>query len=512
MKKTISIHIKGINFLIEEDAYEILQDYMKRLEAKLSSVNGKEEILEDIELRIVELFTNGLNTRKEVIEVKDVQETIETLGEPEQFIDEEETTNSTSEEKKETYNSENASYQRSEKRLYRDAERGALAGVCAGLASYLKMDIILVRILFILFTMAAGFGVPLYIILWIVLPTAHTHIDRLRMQGRPITVENVREEVEQAAERITRSSQKFTNNMERNNVIQNFFRAIGKIISKAFGVFLLVMGIVFSVGFFIAVFSHWGTTPVKTADGFLGLYDFGLLFFEDPEQLNFMWISGSILAIAGIIWLIASGTRLLFNLRYPWYKHLSRSMFFLGIIGVILAFYFGSTVAREYSMEKAIETEIASSSEPITIKTADDDYYINNYRHNGYNRRNGRNYWLLITKNGVEERGVRIYYEESPDSLYHIIEEKIASSRNDRDALRRAKNIQFKVAQNGTNYSIPNTFHFPLEDKIRNQRVHVYVQVPKGKSVKVNDDFKYPSGTEIDWEEEPRSESVVINL
>jgi phage shock protein PspC (stress-responsive transcriptional regulator) len=511
MKKTISIHIKGINFLIEEDAYELLKDYLKRLEEKLSSVNGKEEILEDIELRVVELFSNRLSTRKEVIEEIDVRETIETLGEPEQFL-EDETSENNSNEKSEPYNQENASYQSTEKRLYRNMENASIAGVCSGLAQYFKMDVVLVRILFVLFTLAAGFGVPLYIILWIVLPAANTHIDRLRMQGRPITVESVREEVEMAAQRMSSSSQKFASKIERDSVIQKTARTIGQIFSKILGGFLLFLGIVFSIGFFIVGVGQMGTTPVKTEDGYLGLYNFGLLFFEDPEQLNWLWISASIITVVVIIWLIASGTRLLFNLRFPWYKYLSRSVFFVAIVGVILAFYFGSMVAREYSMEKAIETVIASSSEPITIKTADDDYYINNYRHNGYNRRNGRNYWLLITKKGIEERGVRIYYEESPDSLYHIIEEKIASSRNDRDALRRAKNIQFKVVQNGTNYSIPNTFHFPLEDKIRNQRVHVYVQVPKGKSVKVNDDIKYPSGTEIDWEKEPRSESVVINL
>ncbi|MFA7275074.1 MAG: PspC domain-containing protein [Crocinitomicaceae bacterium] len=506
MKKTISIHIKGINFLIEEDAYEILKNYMARLAEKLSNTKGKEEIIEDIELRIVELFTASLSSRKEVIEEKEVNETISTLGEPEQFIDEE---SEGTEQKKESFNQENSSFEPSEKRLYRDMDRASIAGVCSGLALYLHMDLIIVRILFILFTMAAGFGVPLYIILWIVLPTANSHIDRLRMQGRPITVENVREEVEMAADRMSKSSKNFASKIQRENVIQRFFGTIGKIISKGIGGFLLFLGIIFSIAFFIVVIGHMGTTPVKTDEGFLGLYNFGLLFFEDPEQLNFLWLSAGIIAVAGIIWLIASGTRLLFNLRYPWYRYLSRSMLFIGIIGVVLAFYFGSILAREYTIEKSIETERVASTEPFEIETLDDDYSIHNYRHNGYNQRHGKNYWLLIKNDKIEERGIRIYYEVSPDSLYHILEERVASSRNDRDALFRAKNIQFKIKQNGTKYTIPNEYQFPVSDKIRNQHVQVYVLIPKGKSIKVNDEIRYPDGEEEDWNSEMDTTTVL---
>ena len=41
MKKTVSVNIKGINFLIEEDAYELLQDYMDRLAKTLNKSRSK---------------------------------------------------------------------------------------------------------------------------------------------------------------------------------------------------------------------------------------------------------------------------------------------------------------------------------------------------------------------------------------------------------------------------------------------------------------------------------------
>ncbi len=63
MKKTVSVNIKGMNFLIEEDAYELLQDYMNRLSHGLRNEKDSKDIIEDIELRIAELCTSRLNDK-----------------------------------------------------------------------------------------------------------------------------------------------------------------------------------------------------------------------------------------------------------------------------------------------------------------------------------------------------------------------------------------------------------------------------------------------------------------
>jgi phage shock protein C len=58
-----------------------------------------------------------------------------------------------------------------EKRLRRSKDK-MLAGVCAGLAEYFNIDPVLMRVAFALMGLFAGFGVPLYVILWIVMPEA----------------------------------------------------------------------------------------------------------------------------------------------------------------------------------------------------------------------------------------------------------------------------------------------------------------------------------------------------
>lgn len=77
------------------------------------------------------------------------------------------------------------------KKMYRDPDRKVLGGVCGGVASYLNIDILAVRILFVLLIIVGGLGIFLYIILWLILPEARTLTDRMQMQGEPVTLSNI---------------------------------------------------------------------------------------------------------------------------------------------------------------------------------------------------------------------------------------------------------------------------------------------------------------------------------
>ena len=119
MKKTVSVNIKGLNFLIEEDAYELLQDYLDRLAIQLQNDEGKLEIIEDVELRIAELCNVRLNDSKTVIEFVDIQDVIATLGNPEDYTDNEEMEDSNSYQDREKKSTE--------KRLFRDTDNATIA-------------------------------------------------------------------------------------------------------------------------------------------------------------------------------------------------------------------------------------------------------------------------------------------------------------------------------------------------------------------------------------------------
>lgn len=55
-------------------------------------------------------------------------------------------------------------------RLSRNPQNAILGGVCSGLGDYLGIDPVIVRIFFIIFALASGVGVLVYVLLWIILP------------------------------------------------------------------------------------------------------------------------------------------------------------------------------------------------------------------------------------------------------------------------------------------------------------------------------------------------------
>lgn len=56
------------------------------------------------------------------------------------------------------------------KRLYKSRTERKLCGVCGGLAEYFNLDPTLIRLLWILFSLAGGAGLLVYIIAALIMP------------------------------------------------------------------------------------------------------------------------------------------------------------------------------------------------------------------------------------------------------------------------------------------------------------------------------------------------------
>ncbi|MGM0408916.1 MAG: PspC domain-containing protein [Bacteroidota bacterium] len=199
MKTTITINLGGLVFHIDDDAYEMLNTYLIAIEKQFASEDERNDIMTDIETRLAELFTEFLDGKRDVIMKDDVSKVIEILGQPEDFIEEEPTTEQ-SKKKSTTY--------QATKRLYRDPDNRFLGGVCGGLGAYFNIDPIVFRILFILIFFGMGSGLIIYIILWIAMPEATTTAQKLEMRGEPVTVENIKKAVREEFENV-RKNMKF---------------------------------------------------------------------------------------------------------------------------------------------------------------------------------------------------------------------------------------------------------------------------------------------------------------
>ena len=164
MKKTLTINLGGFIFHIDEDAFNQLDLYLGTLRNQFSRTSGGDEIIADVETRMAELFRERNGETKEVINTLDVEAVISILGKPEDYLQEEDYAHA---------GAHYDQYQPYSKKIHRDVDNRIIGGVAAGLAAYLNIDSIWTRLLFIalLFT---GFGLLLYVILWIVVPSART--------------------------------------------------------------------------------------------------------------------------------------------------------------------------------------------------------------------------------------------------------------------------------------------------------------------------------------------------
>lgn len=235
MNKTVNINLAGTFFHIDENAFERLNRYLDSVRKSLSNDAGADEIMKDIEARIAELFSEKINNSNQVVTLREVEEVIAVMGQPEDYsVDEEIFDDQPKQEKQ----------QKSPKQLFRDPDDKYISGVSSGLGHYLGIDAVWVRLLWILLSVfSSGTFILIYIVLWIIVPEASSVADKLKMKGQPVNVSNiekkVKEEFNNVADRVKNADLgKIKTGSE------TFFSAIGKVITVLFQIFVKFIGVI----------------------------------------------------------------------------------------------------------------------------------------------------------------------------------------------------------------------------------------------------------------------------
>lgn len=186
MKKTLTINLSGVVFNIDEDAYDVLNEYLRKLEIQFSDEDGK-EVMRDIEARLAELFGNALKSgNRNVVTINDVNSVIEQLGTAEEIGCESKSSPLDNKE-------EDKENRKRYRKFYRDGDNKILGGVSAGLAAYLGLDVTIIRLIMLLLAITVlGWLIPIYLVVWIIAPEATTTAQKLEMQGIEPSIENMK--------------------------------------------------------------------------------------------------------------------------------------------------------------------------------------------------------------------------------------------------------------------------------------------------------------------------------
>jgi len=458
------------------------------------------EILEDIENRIAEMFSERIQTgRKEVINREDVDQVIAQMGRVSDFdieIDEdlrpesepkaafaenaEETKTDEPEEKQTAEHEPDYSFTEylTSKKLMRDMDDKVLSGVCSGLGHYFNIETKWVRIIFVLFFLFGGSGVLLYFVLWAVMPKASTRADKLAMRGEQANLHNfkksfdeemkgVRENFSGAGEHISRGARSVGDSLG------SFFSVIGKV----FAVILLIWAGLSIIGMFIFFVFN-----VLNIMGYHNPMFFPPLEVLDPTSAFFAILAGTLATIIPFLALFFIMLRVVFKTK-PMNNYASVSLWAAWIVSIVMILYFVVVTNQDFieestiSVEKPIEqkdTYIISENDVRVIKASDEDFIQKKINHSGDGLLKG-NYLRNEISINIEPLDTL----KPPYLQYNYI----AKGSSYADASGRASKISYRVNQKGENIYFDS--HFALQEKqlIRDQHVRMNLYLPVGTKV-----------------------------
>lgn len=473
MNKTLSIGLAGFSFTIEEHAYIKLSDYLAALRGALEASEA-DEVMHDIEIRMVEIFKDTLGKR-EVINDSDVEKVITLIGKPEQIEEQEEAYFS---EKSSRKNYSGAAGFAGVKQLFRDPEKQKIAGVCAGLAHYVGMDVSAMRSIWlgiaILGVFTAAISTTLigliYVILWIVLPKAETATDFLKMKGKPMNFDNLKSEsnklVQFANESTQRVGEIYT---ESRPYISNAGNGIWNVIRYVLGAIFGMMALGAIIGTFF-VFGLFGSD-------FPPMQEFNFLFDDDgmTEVLYAMMIIGAL--IPAILFSLIS-----IKLISP-KTQLRNVGYVVGALFVILlAFgaYFGANMAKKDMFYKGHKED----TENVAINTESDSLYLDVKQVAIPQNFTAYDDDIFSDKKMVYEEDypyIQVTRKADVTAPYLII-------KKDGKGYNLPVQVSAPVEVQGNRILLPNFVKYPYQDRFRDYNVNYELVVPMTTQVfKVKD-------------------------
>ncbi len=480
MNKTVTINLGGIVFHIDEDAYQKLSRYFDAIKRSLTNTSGQDEIINDIEMRISELLGEKLVSDKHVIGLKEIDEVIAVMGQPEDYIIEEEPMT----------NSGHHSYKKI-KKLYRDKEKGMIGGVAAGLGHYFGIDVVWIRVLMLLLLFGAGSGVLAYIILWIAVPEAVTTSEKLEMTGEPVTISSIEKKVREEFDAVSNKIKnvdydKYGNQIKTGadkfaGTLSEIITTIFKIFAKFIGVILIITGL--TVLFFL----------------FVGIFTLGTgVFVELPWQEfvnagNFtdypIWAFGLLMFFAvGIPFFFL--TLLGFRLLSPSIKSIGSiakyTLLALWIIAIAILISIGIQQATEVAYEgKSVQKETLNlqPTDTLYIKFRFNDYFTKDIDDNDNFKlvQDAANNQMIYSNN------IRFEIVRTIEKMPYLQIERKARGRSFQEAKKRAEKIQFGFKLDGNQLILDNYLLTSVADKFRDQEVAIYLYLPEGTVFKTDD-------------------------
>lgn len=475
MNKTVNINLAGIFFHIDEDAYAKLQRYLEAIRHSFSNTQGRDEIISDIEARIAELFNEKIKNERQVISVKEVEEVIAIMGQPEDYMVDEEIFE---DEPKRTQSAKTVG-----KKLFRDPENGYVGGVSSGLGHYLGIEAIWIRLLWILLTIfSSGAFVLIYIAFWIFVPEAKTTADKLAMRGEEVTISNIEKKIREGFHEVSDSiknvdyerygKQASAGASSAATTLGNIIKFCLKLFVKFVGILLLLIA---------------GSTLIALFVGLFAVGTFGIIEAPWTDYVD-MVNTGAPLWVLSLLAFFAVGIPFFF-LFVLGLKILVKNLRSIGrialltLLGVWLISVIGlSVIGISQATNRAFDGDVANT-EKLSIMPSDTLFLRmrNNPEYTGKTWRSSD--FRIAYDNGnkvLVGNDIRLIVKSTKDSLGKIEVVKSAEGKDFQDARTRAENISYSTSLIGNELLLDSYFISDSSYGYRDQEVQVTLFLPEG--------------------------------
>ncbi|HIA13146.1 MAG TPA: PspC domain-containing protein [Flavobacteriales bacterium] len=516
MKKTVTINLSGIIFHIDEDAHDKLNAYLNKIKGYFGDSESKDEIMADIEARIAEMLQEKIGKGKEVISTEDVDQVISVMGKPEDYVDADSTPppDATTEDER---SADDYGYTR--KRVFRDPDNNVLGGVCGGIAAYFNFDPIWLRIVFAVSFFFFGSGFLLYVLLWLVIPKAHTTAEKLEMKGERVNVSNIEKSIKEELDNLKKKFNDFTEGASSGkkkpiarakglldriiDFVISLLTIIVRAIVKFIGVIFIAIGIVLLIMLFSSLL---GSAAIFNITGMgigssisMNIID---IFFVSPEQFN--WAAGGLLLLIGIplIAIVYNGIKLLLGIKNR-LRGLGAIAMALWIAGCILVGYVVMQIGEDFSKKGVNKTSIALANptnnvlvlEVIGEEYHEDEYDIDIVADN----------WISFYEGderiALGKTKLDVVRSKTDSFEIQLIYKSRGATR--KVAIKRAENINYTFTQKDSLIQFDPYFNLPDDTKWRAQQVRILIKVPDSGSVyldhsmrRIIDDIDNVTGTD----------------
>lgn len=543
MNKIININLAQRIIPMNESAYNALNSYLDILKRYFGKEEGGDEILSDMEDRIGELLQEKIKKGQVCISDADVEDVKTIMGSPEQIVDEtggEQEFNQSREASGAASQEEQTAENRGSKKLFRSSSESVIGGVCGGLGAHFNIDPAIVRVAFALITLFWGSGliiycllwillpeqatptlnlkrrwyrnedhkiiggvcggiaaylnvdpiwprlvfllplllgtgmgfwehdffsfsiggfpamVLLYLILWASLPKANTLAEKLEMKGKKVDVKNISEAMKQP-QPVAKAN---------NSGCLSVFVWTLKALLICVGIFVLIILASIAIGLLAALLG------IGISSAFL--LPFSGLILGTGIAKSVLIVALLLIIFIPLYLLIHFLVRVISGRKRTMPRWWATTLVALFIAGVFGLFAVAGSVFMDFKTQY-------SSTEDLPLQPFHNDTLVLSTLPE-INNNNTRNLWDDELKGAI-----RISFEKSVDSNFHVQLTKKARGQNKAQAMANAQRINFSYIQNQNRISIPEELDLSGSLPFRDQQVALTIAVPVGQWIYIQD-------------------------